>query len=449
MRHGHHGDAGRATQELNQQVPHLWAAPGRRAATMGKTVVAAGAVAITLVATACSNSTNAGAGSSPGPSSGSGSNASIKIGVNEPFSGPFGFYGEFVANSLQAEADQVNSSGGILGRKISIVRRDNALDPQKAVQASQELANDPSVGLVEGPSFTSFFDATKQIYEQAHKVNCQVAVDGTDSLKGLKYAFRANQNAQITSQNLVKWLASQGVKSLGAVYQNDGEGQSFNAELAAAGKADGVAWLGNAAISPSATSHGTQVQAKMAKGAQAIFISNNSTEAAVTAASAAQVGYKGKLVSGNGLEGYTFLEGAGDAANGAVLSANYLGYFTKQSRDQWPAAYRAHVEQVEKQYGATTGPKSGVKSFKGTGTAADCVFLWSEAAKKAGSVDAAKVVSGWEGLSFPASKMPSAVSVSFGPDDHEEWSSPNQMYVYSWQHEGGKWFLKQLSGPAS
>ena len=45
----------------------------------------------------------------------------IKIGVNEPLTGPVAASGNFVVNGAKIAADEINAKGGVLGSKIELV----------------------------------------------------------------------------------------------------------------------------------------------------------------------------------------------------------------------------------------------------------------------------------------------------------------------------------------
>ena len=44
----------------------------------------------------------------------------IKIGVNEPLTGPFAASGTYVVNGAKIAADEINAKGGVLGKKIEL-----------------------------------------------------------------------------------------------------------------------------------------------------------------------------------------------------------------------------------------------------------------------------------------------------------------------------------------
>jgi branched-chain amino acid transport system substrate-binding protein len=247
----------------------------------------------------------------------------------------------------------------------------------------------------------------------------------------------------VSDQSLLDYLSKNtSVKTLGLIYSNDATGQSIDADLKSIAPQYGITYLGVQFFNAGAQSMLPQVKALM--NADAIFISGNSTDAGATAISAQQAGYKGMLVGNNGLQGFTYVESAGAAANGTVFSSNNLAYETDQPPSQWPAAYRVHVQAVANKYGYQTGAKSGVKVLKGSTLAGDCVALWAKAVEKAGSTDQTKIDQAWASLSLPAAQVPSGIAVKFTSSNHDEFQTAKQMYIYKWVNQGSSWTLQVL-----
>lgn len=426
-----------------------------------KSIAVIGAVAIIALA-GCSSSTDQAEGSAASTTAPSAAPAAssaapeaapeaapacdspVKIGLNEPMSGPFGFYGQWVTNSVTVEANRINAAGGLLGCQIEVVTRDNGLDPAKVVGNTNELIGDSSVGLVMGPSFTAFYEAVSQSYEDGQKLNCQIAVNGTDSLKDKAFGFRINASSKLTADALVKYLAANNIKTLGAIYQNNGESATFDVELAAAGDKYGVKFVGSEYVDPTATSHAAQI-GKLIE-ADAIFIDPQSNIAALTADAAGKAGYKGLLVGNNGLQGFTYVEGAGDAADGTIFASNYLGSYTDIPIADQPVAYGEHTQAVIDQFGVITGPKTGVDAIAGTQLAADCVVEWAAAVNAAGSFDNTAVAEAWRNLSLTQDEVPSGVGggVNF-QGGNESWVAPEQMTIYKWvKKDDGSWVVEEL-----
>jgi branched-chain amino acid transport system substrate-binding protein len=65
----------------------------------------------------------------------------VKIGAITPLTGPFAVYGEPVQEGILLAVDEINSEGGINGRKIRLLSEDDSGDPKNAVNAFTKLVN--------------------------------------------------------------------------------------------------------------------------------------------------------------------------------------------------------------------------------------------------------------------------------------------------------------------
>src|SRR3979411_3052744 len=68
----------------------------------------------------------------------------LKIGAINPYSGPLALYGDEMARGYQIAVNERNAKGGVLGRKIELVRGD-ATNPQQAIAAVDQLATRDNV----------------------------------------------------------------------------------------------------------------------------------------------------------------------------------------------------------------------------------------------------------------------------------------------------------------
>ena len=53
----------------------------------------------------------------------------IRIGAINPFSGPLALYGDEVARGYQLAIDEANAKGGVIGRKLELLRGDASSPP--------------------------------------------------------------------------------------------------------------------------------------------------------------------------------------------------------------------------------------------------------------------------------------------------------------------------------
>src|SRR5512146_2282907 len=114
-------------------------------------VVAAGGLA--ACSSGGSSSTSGGTpSSSPSPSSSaSGSGAPITIGASLSLTGDFSDDGQAFQKGYELWAADVNAKGGILGRKVTLVIKDDHSDVNQAVSNYQTLLGSDKVDMAFGP----------------------------------------------------------------------------------------------------------------------------------------------------------------------------------------------------------------------------------------------------------------------------------------------------------
>src|SRR5690554_3328873 len=91
----------------------------------------------------------------------------IKIGLICSLSGSVSTYGQSVRNAVTMAVDDINASGGILGRQISLIILDDKGDGTEAAQAARRLIDRENVALILGPVITPSVMAVAPIAQAA------------------------------------------------------------------------------------------------------------------------------------------------------------------------------------------------------------------------------------------------------------------------------------------
>ncbi len=399
--------------------------------------VAAAAAGALVLSGCASKEERAGVSEKTGGSGWSAGADTIKIGLITPMTGAYSILGILQENSIRVEMDRINQAGGLGGAKLELVIRDSALDPGKAVQAANEMVGDEQVKMVVGPSLSAFYNASKAIYEQNKKLNCQPGV-GTGDFGVLKYGFRSQDPNNISVEKMLEYLQTQDVKSIGLVYEADDTGKAMDGYIKEMAPKYGLTYLSYQETRPDDQSHRPYLD--KLKDAGAIMVSSNAS-GAKTMAAAAEANYKGVMASTSGLQNVTFLDAAGELAIGSVFAAGNV-QFNIRDKATWKAGYRAHVEAVEAKYGLVEGPKSGAKMPKGTAIAADCVTAFAAAAESAKSVDPDKLATAMAALDIPDTETPSGNAIK--PADHEFYHV-GDIHIYKWDRDADGWFITEVT----
>lgn len=117
----------------------------------------------------------------------------IKIGVIASTSGFFAALGEYMVPGAQMAIDKENASGGVLGRKVEMMVRDDQADPSVVGQKASDLKSAGCVGII-----GSFMDAVSAVLLQWGNDNKFIISGATDTVladrttKFSKYLFYAH-----------------------------------------------------------------------------------------------------------------------------------------------------------------------------------------------------------------------------------------------------------------
>lgn len=79
----------------------------------------------------------------------------IKIGFSHPFTGPASELGATVKRGIDLAIEEINESGGVLGRPLKIFLADDKCDPTEAPKAIQKLITIDKVDFILGPQCSS------------------------------------------------------------------------------------------------------------------------------------------------------------------------------------------------------------------------------------------------------------------------------------------------------
>lgn len=74
----------------------------------------------------------------------------IKIGVNQPLTGPFAASGTYIVNGARLAVAEINANGGVLGEELRLVIEDNKSNPTEAAAVAEKLIVSDKVPVMMG-----------------------------------------------------------------------------------------------------------------------------------------------------------------------------------------------------------------------------------------------------------------------------------------------------------
>jgi branched-chain amino acid transport system substrate-binding protein len=134
----------------------------------------------------------------------------IRIGEINSYTGPVAVFTHPYRNGLQMAVDEINAKGGVLGRKLELIHRDDNFSPADAVRLANELVLNQKVDLLAG-TFLSPIALAISNYALERKVLFVAAEPLTNQLtweKGNRYTFRVRNPMYMLTNMLVDKAAT-------------------------------------------------------------------------------------------------------------------------------------------------------------------------------------------------------------------------------------------------
>lgn len=305
----------------------------------------------------------------------------IRIGLVAALSGPSAQSGEAITRGLTIAMEEINARGGVLGRKLELVRRDDESSPPKGVSAARELIYQEKVAAIFGGLDTPVSLAFIPIVNRERVPYMGVWAAGTPITRnGAKenYAFRVSAVDIIVDEALLKYARKKfGAKKPGLILINNPWGESNEKGLREMAKELGIELAGVEKFENSDVDVVPQLTRLKNNGADSLILVANAAPGAQVMKSRARMGWNAPVVSHWGISGGRFTELAGPSAKDAAFVQTY-SFFGQQSE------VGQRVLQALKQKYGIKGPEE-VFSPVGVANAYDALHLVAQAIQKAGS----------------------------------------------------------------
>ncbi len=152
----------------------------------------------------------------------------ILLGQSCALTGPAEALGKGMQAGLNAYFAKINDIGGIKGRKVRLISRDDGYEPDRAIKNTRDLIEKEKVFLLIGEVGTPTSKAVVPIAEKAN-VPFFGPFTGAEFLRNpfKKYVVNVRGSYYQEMEKLAQYLVdTKGLKKIACFYQNDGYGQA-------------------------------------------------------------------------------------------------------------------------------------------------------------------------------------------------------------------------------
>lgn len=282
----------------------------------------------------------------------------IVIGQVAPFSGPQAITGKAIHAGAKLYFDAVNARGGVRGRPIRLVTRDDAQKPEESVRLTRELIAAEAPLAMIGTVGTANLEAlAKDGVLTQQRVSMVGAVSGAASVvqaSGM-HIVKASYHDEVA--RLFSQLAGVGVKRVGLVYQDDGLGRDVLAGAETAARRHGIDLVARSPYARNTVAVEKAVSEIVAAQVQVVFLG------ATTAAAIEFVKQYGAAGGTGTLYGLSIIDT--DALFKALGPERARGYAFSVVLPLAHQTNRAVVREYQQLRQASTNPNLSARSIEG------------------------------------------------------------------------------------
>ena len=339
----------------------------------------------------------------------------IKIGLSGPFTGGSSSMGVSMRDGVKLAVSEINAAGGVLGRPIELVERDDEAKNELGVQIAQELINKESVVATVGFINTGVALASQRFYQEAEIPVLNNVATGSIITKQFaggdnkaNYIFRNSANDGIQSRMIAEEaIKRQSFKKPAILADSSNYGQLGKTDLTNALKTLGVTPVATEKFNTGDTDMTAQLLRAKEAGADVILTYAIGPELAQIANGMAKLGWKVPMIGSWTLSMASFIDTAGPNGDGAMMPQTFIQAPTTPKR-------KAFIEAYQKAYKIERIP-SPVSAAQGY----DSIFLLVAAITQAGDTDGRKIREALENLKTKIAGVVTTYDHPYSATDHE------------------------------
>ena len=345
----------------------------------------------------------------------------IKIGVNEPLTGPFAASGTYVVNGAKIAADEINAKGGLLGSKIELVIEDNKSNPTEAAAVAEKLITRDKVPVMMGAWGSSL---TLAVMPKLMEYKIPMVVETSSSSKittsGNPYIFRISPPSSVEAAEFKPIMPTLGIKKADFLVINNDWGRGSADDFGKALKAQNIQIGLVEIMDQAAQDMSAQLSKIKASDSDTIMVTTAVEQLTLVLKQAAALGITKKIVTTGGSQNPDqLIEPAGAAANGSMHLTTFAPWYPDKTPD--PVATNYFLGEWKKRGFAFAGATESFRGYDGIRTIANAI-------QRAGKADPEAITEALWKVDFTGLNGPIKF-VKQGPAGKESGQSMPNLYL--------------------
>lgn len=339
----------------------------------------------------------------------------IKIGVAGPFTGGSSSMGVSMRDGVRLAAEEINKAGGVLGRQIVLVERDDEAKNERGVQIAQELINKEKVTATVGYINTGVALASQRFFQEAkipvfNNVATGSLITHQFDDQPENYIFRNAAHDSIQAPMIVEEaITRRGFKKVAILADSTNYGQLGKADLEKALKAKGITPVAVEKFNIKDVDMTAQLLKAKEAGAEAVLTYGIGPELAQIANGMTKLGWKVPMIGSWTLSMANYIDNAGPGGEGARMPQTFIQEPTTPKRQSFIISY---LKTFNPKNARMDSPVSAAQGY-------DSIYLLAAAIKQAGSTDGPKIKAALEDLKAPVEGVVTTYNKPFTKTDHD------------------------------
>src|ERR1700710_2313938 len=338
----------------------------------------------------------------------------IKIGVDGPFTGGSSSMGVSMRDGVRLATAEINKAGGVLGRQIVLVERDDEAKNERGVQIAQELINKEKVVAVVGYINTGVALASQRFFQEAKIPVLNNVATGSVLTHQFddqpeNYIFRNAANDSIQAPMIADEAVKRGYKKVAILADSTNYGQLGRADLVKALALKGIKPVAEEKFNIKDVDMTAQLLKAKEAGAEAVLTYGIGPELAQIANGMTKLGWKVPIIGSWTLSMANFIDNAGPGGEGARMPQTFIQEPTTPKRQSFIISY---LRTFSPKGNRIDSPVSAAQGY-------DSIYLLAAAIKQAGTTDGSKVRAALEDLKTPVEGVVTTYNKPFTKTDHE------------------------------
>jgi branched-chain amino acid transport system substrate-binding protein len=314
-------------------------------------------------------------------------------------------------------AQEINKAGGVLGKQIQLIERDDEAKNERGVQIAQELINKEQVVATMGFINTGVALASQRFYQEAKIPVFNNVATGSIVTQQFKapefpdnYIFRNAAHDSIQAPMIVEEaIGRRGFKKVAILADSTNYGQLGREDLEKALTAKGVKAVAVEKFNIKDVDMTAQLLKAKEAGAEAILTYAIGPELAQIANGMTKLGWKVPMIGSWTLSMANFIDNAGPGGEGARMPQTFIQEPNTVKRKAFIDSY---LKTFKPKNNRIDSPVSAAQGY-------DSVYLLTAAIKQAGTTEGPKVREALENLQSKVEGVVTTYDKPFTHDDHE------------------------------